>query len=139
MKVLVLCTGNACRSQMAHAFLEKMASGWEVFSAGTTPADEIHPMAIEVMKEKGIDIQHHRPEHVGVYQNQSFDCLITVCDDANENCPVFSGKVKKRFHFPFEDPAAYVGSDQDKLSFFRIIRNQIKNKMFDFYNTTKNE
>ncbi len=97
MKILILCTGNSCRSQMAHAFLESFNADMEVRSAGTHPAAEVHPLAIKVMNETGLDISNNRPTQVDTYINEAWDYVITVCGDANENCPIFTGKVKTRY------------------------------------------
>ena len=96
MKILILCTGNSCRSQMAEGFLKSFDNSLEVFSAGTKPAEDVNPNAIFVMKEKNIDISGNYPENVEKYLNDSFDYVITVCDNAKETCPVFLGKVKER-------------------------------------------
>ncbi len=93
MKVLILCTGNSCRSQMAHGVLQSLDSEIEVLSAGTKPAEKVNPRAVEVMKEIGIDISGHTPHNVGEYLNESWDYVITVCGGANESCPAFAGNV----------------------------------------------
>ncbi len=126
MRVLILCTGNSCRSQMAEGWLKSMHPGWEIYSAGTAPANEVHPLAVEVMREAGIDLSNNYPKHVNLFLDQSFDYVITVCDDARENCPVFPGETKYRLHHSFEDPASYQGSREEKIKFFRTIRDQIK-------------
>ncbi|MDD2246157.1 MAG: arsenate reductase ArsC [Proteiniphilum sp.] len=135
MKILILCTGNSCRSQMAHAFLESFNADMEVRSAGTHPAAEVHPLAIKVMNEAELDISNHRPTHVDTYINEAWDYVITVCGDANENCPIFTGKVKTRLHIGFEDPAKVTGSDAFVLSEFRRIRDEIKQRFAEFYIT----
>ncbi|WP_286832348.1 MULTISPECIES: arsenate reductase ArsC [unclassified Proteiniphilum] len=135
MKILILCTGNSCRSQMAHAFLESFNADMEVRSAGTHPAAEVHPLAIKVMNETGLDISNHRPTQVDTYINEAWDYVITVCGDANENCPIFTGKVKTRLHIGFEDPAKVTGSDAFVLSEFRRIRDEIKQRFAEFYIT----
>ena len=124
-KVLFLCTGNSCRSQMAEGFL-KQYSNFEVFSAGTDPGDFVQPFAIEVMKEVGIDISSHKPEAVQKYLNNEFDYVITVCDGAKESCPVFTGKVKNRLHIGFEDPYG------KPIELFRKVRDEIKEKIDEF-------
>ena len=93
MRVLILCTGNSCRSQMAHGFLQSFNNDIEVHSAGTKPADKVNPKAIEVMNEVGIDLSNHRPKNVEIYLNDEWDYVITVCGGANESCPRFIGKV----------------------------------------------
>ena len=133
MKVLILCTGNSCRSQMAHGFLKSFDKKIHVFSAGTEPAAQINPKAVLVMKEVGIDISDHIPAHVNKYLNQEWDFVITVCDDANESCPVFPGKVKNRLHFGFDDPSKVTGTDEFIWSEFRRVRDEIKSKFWKFY------
>ena len=105
MRILVLCTGNSCRSQMAHGFLQSFDRHIEVYSAGTSPAKHVHPIAISVMSEVGIDISHHIPKMVEQYLNEQWDYVITVCGGANETCPTFVGKVGKRIHIGFDDPS----------------------------------
>ncbi|MGB9745415.1 MAG: arsenate reductase ArsC [Bacteroidales bacterium] len=133
MKVLILCTGNSCRSQMAHGFLQSFGPELQVFSAGTEPAAQVNPKAIAVMKEAGIDISHHTPTHVKKYLDQEWDYVITVCDDANETCPAFLGKVKHRLHFGFEDPSKATGSEEFIWNEFRRIRDMIRQKFYEFY------
>lgn len=94
MKILILCTGNSCRSQMAHGFLQSFDNAIEVHSAGTKPAGKVNPMAVKVMSEIGIDISHHMPKSVNQYLGHEWDYVITVCGGANESCPMFTGKVK---------------------------------------------
>lgn len=96
MKILILCTGNSCRSQMAHGFLQSFDNAIEVHSAGTKPAGKVNPMAVKVMSEIGIDISHHMPKSVNQYLGHEWDYVITVCGGANESCPMFTGKVKKQ-------------------------------------------
>jgi len=133
MKVLILCTGNSCRSQMAHGFLQSFDSNLKVFSAGTQPASQINEKAVTVMKEAGIDISNHKPESIEKYLDETWDYVITVCDEANETCPVFAGKVMHRVHIGFEDPSVITGSDEFILSEFRRIRDQIKEEFIRFY------
>jgi len=133
MKILILCTGNSCRSQMAHGFLQSFDNKLEVFSAGTIPAKQVNPKAIEVMKEAGIDISHHTPKLVDQYLNDEWDYVITVCDDANETCPAFFGKVKQRLHMGFEDPSHVSGTEEFIWSEFRRVRDQIKERFCKFY------
>ena len=125
MRVLILCTGNSCRSQMAEAFLRRLQPGWEVCSAGTFPAAEVHPQAIKVMAEVGLDISRHRPKSVEQFVFQPFDEVITVCDDAQETCPQFTGQVKHRLHMGFDDPAEAFGTDAEVLVVFRRVRDEI--------------
>lgn len=131
--VLILCTGNSCRSQMAHGFLSKIAADIEVFSAGTEPAEKINPVAVKVMAEVGIDISQHTPHAVSEYINRTWDYVITVCDNVNENCPVFTGNVGKRIHIGFDDPSKTVGSDDFIFGEFVRVRDQIKTEMSKFY------
>lgn len=138
MKILVLCTGNSCRSQMAHGFLQSFDNTIEVCSAGTHPAEQVNPHAIAIMKEIGIDISEHTPKNVKQYLNQEWDYVITVCGNVNENCPVFTGKVKHRLHIGFDDPATIEGTDKHIVNEFRRIREEIKLKLTQWYiaNTT---
>lgn len=134
-RILILCTGNSCRSQMAEGFLKSFDPNLEVYSAGTKPAEKANPRAIQVMKEIGIDISNGVPEDVNIYINQSFDYVITVCDNAKETCPIFSGSVGKKLHIGFEDPADASGSEEEILSVFRKVRDQIKRDFYHFYLT----
>ena len=134
MKILILCTGNSCRSQMAQGFLQSYSNKYRVFSAGTFPATEVNSRAITVMNEEGIDISRNTPENVNRYLNEEWDYVITVCDDANETCPVFPGKVMHRLHFGFEDPSKASGSEEFIMSEFRRIRDEIKTTFYIFYN-----
>jgi arsenate reductase (thioredoxin) len=133
MKILILCTGNSCRSQMAHGFLKSFDRNLEVFSAGTEPAKQINQKAVQVMKEMGIDISHHTPNIVDQYINDEWDYVITVCDNANETCPVFTGKVQYRLHMDFIDPSHAVGTDEYIMSEFRRVRDEIKEWFYNFY------
>ena len=135
MRILVLCTGNSCRSQMAHGFLQSFDSHQEVYSAGTSPAEHVHPLAISVMAEVGIDISHHVPRNVKEYLDEPWDYVITVCGGANEKCPTFVGKVGKRIHIGFDDPANVVGSKEHVISEFRRVRDDIRKAFCDFYAT----
>ncbi len=132
-KVLILCTGNSCRSQMAQAFLASCDPCIEVYSAGTEPAEKVHPLTIEVMKELDFDLSRNKPESVEKYLNQAFDYVITVCDEANEACPVFTGEVKERLHIGFEDPAVFEGTEEEKKNKFREIRDQIDREFKKFF------
>lgn len=135
MKVLILCTGNSCRSQMAHGFLQSFDASLEVCSAGTEPASQVNPKAIEVMHEAGIDISTHIPTHVNAYLDQEWDYVITVCGGANESCPAFTGSVGQRLHIGFDDPSKTTGSPEFIDSEFRRIRDEIKETFLRFYNT----
>ncbi len=133
MKILILCTGNSCRSQMAEGFLRFFAPEAEIVSAGTNPSEKVHPKAIQVMKEVNIDISAHIPKSVQQFLDQEFDYVITVCGGAQESCPMFTGKVKKRLHIGFIDPAEAAGTDNEILAVFRNVRDQIRNYFFEFY------
>lgn len=131
--ILILCTGNSCRSQMAEGFLKSFDSRLEVYSAGTNPSAKVHPKAIQVMKEIGIDISAGYPKNVDRFLDKSFDYVITVCDNAKETCPVFMGKVKETLHIGFDDPAEARGSEDEILSEFRRIRDEIRQRFQQFY------
>lgn len=133
MKILILCTGNSCRSQMAEGFLKSFDSNLEVYSAGTKPEKEVNPRAIQVMKEKNIDLSSNRPENVEKFLEESFDYVITVCDSAKETCPVFMGDVEHRLHMGFEDPAGATGMENEILDKFREVRDQIEQEFKQFY------
>ena len=135
MKILILCTGNSCRSQMAHGFLQSFDKNIQVFFAGTHPAKKVNPLAIEAMAEVGIDISKHIPTDVAVYLDDTWDYVITVCDSAKETCPAFAGKVGKRLHIRFEDPSTAVGTIDFIRSEFARVRNAIKNEFTKFYIT----
>ena len=132
-KILILCTGNSCRSQMAEGFLKSFDPTLEVYSAGTAPAERVHPKAVQVMAEEGIDISKNYPKSVDQFIDQSFDYVITVCDAAKESCPVFTGNVKHRLHIGFEDPAEATGTEEEILAVFRKVRDEIKRDFRRFY------
>jgi len=136
MKILILCTGNSCRSQMAQGFLQSFNKNIEVHSAGTKPAKQINQKAVKVMQEVGIDISHHTPKMVDQYLNDTWDYIITVCDSANETCPAFFGKVKNRLHIGFEDPSHATGTDEFIWSEFRRVRDEIREAFSELYNST---
>ena len=130
-RVLILCTGNSARSQMAEGLLREMAGARsDAFSAGTRPS-VVNPLAIQVMRERGIDISHQRSKHLNEYISQPFDYVITVCDSAAESCPLFPGRAE-RIHWSFPDPAAALGSDEEKLSMFREVRDDIEARLGDW-------
>ena len=133
MRILILCTGNSCRSQMAEGFLKSFDPDMEVFSAGTAPSDRVHPKAVEVMKEKGIDLSSHFPQLADEFIDQAFDFVITVCGHAQENCPVFTGQVKEQLHIGFDDPAEARGSEEEIYEEFRRIRDEIQERFYAFY------
>lgn len=134
MKILILCTGNSCRSQMAHGFLQSFDPKLEVFSAGTKPAEKVNPVAVKVMRGKGIDISGHTPHDVKEYLNEPWDYVITVCGGANESCPSFVGNVKHRIHIGFDDPSDAIGSEEFVMAEFRRVRDEIKTRFEQFYN-----
>jgi arsenate reductase (thioredoxin) len=133
MKILIICTGNSCRSQMAEGFLKSFDLNLDVHSAGTRPENKVSPYAIAVMKEIGIDISKNNPKSVDAFVEQEFDYIITVCDSAKETCPVFTGKVGKRLHIGFEDPADASGTAEEILQKYRQIRDLIKTEFHSFY------
>ncbi len=133
MKILILCTGNTCRSQMAEGFLKAFAPELKVYSAGTEPGEKVHPMAIAVMKEEGIDLSSSFPKPVETFINTPFDYVITVCDDARESCPVFAGEVKHRLHIGFDDPAEATGTEAEIRAVFTRVRDEIKRDFTKFY------
>jgi arsenate reductase (thioredoxin) len=135
MKILILCTGNSARSQMAQGFLKSFDKRLQVFSAGTDPAARVNPSAVDVMKRAGIDISGNSPVNVDKYLGEEWDYVITVCDNANETCPVFPGKVRHRLHIGFDDPAEFKGSYVEVLNEFYRVRNEIRDEFFRLYET----
>lgn len=136
-KILFICTGNSCRSQMAEALMRNMADDrFKVFSAGVEPT-QVNPYAIKVMNEIGIDISSYSSKSVNKFLKQEFDYVITVCNHARQVCPVFPGRHEK-IHWDIEDPANAKGSEQEKLAFFRKIRDEIKEKCLEFLNKLNN-
>jgi Protein-tyrosine-phosphatase len=133
MKILILCTGNSCRSQMAHGFLQSFDDKLEVFSAGTKPAEKVNPVAIKVMSEIGINLINHTPKSVNLFLDQRWDYVITVCGGANENCPMFIREVKNRIHIGFDDPSEAIGTPDFISSEFYRVRDEIKSYFYDFY------
>lgn len=133
MEVLILCTGNSCRSQMAQGFLNSFDKRISVYSAGTEPAQKVNPKAIAVMKESGIDISDHVPVHVNKYLHKEWDYVITVCGGANESCPAFTGKVKNRLHIGFDDPSEVVGTEEFINKEFLRVRDEIKEAFYTLY------
>jgi arsenate reductase len=118
---------------MAHGFLQSFDKSFQVYSAGTKPAEKVNERAIAVMKESGIDISSHRPQSLEKYMNDDWDYVITVCQNAKENCPVFSGNVETRLHFGFDDPAQATGTEDEIMNEFRRVRDEIKRKFYSFY------
>ena len=133
MRILILCTGNSCRSQMAHGFLESFDNSYYIRSAGTNASGEINSKAAAVMKEVGIDISYHTSDPVEKYLDQEWDFVITVCDGAKETCPVFPGNVKKKLHMGFQDPSEVVGSDEFIWSEFRRVRDEIQKAFYSWF------
>ena len=124
MKILILCTGNSCRSQMAEGFLKAFDKNLQVYSAGTAPSKNVHPKAIKVMAELGVDLSTNYPKSVNEFSNQKLDYVITVCGGAKESCPMFTGEVKNRLHIGFEDPADATGTEDEINSQFQKIRDE---------------
>jgi arsenate reductase len=133
MKVLIICTGNSCRSQMAQGFLQSLNKDLFVCSAGTIPSGKVSEKAIAVMNEVGVDISQYKSKSVEIFLEEAWDYVITVCDDANETCPVFPGRVKNRLHFGFEDPSKVKGTEEHIMDEFRRIRNKIRDKFSELY------
>ena len=132
--ILVLCTGNSCRSQMAHGYLNKFTQGnASIYSAGIE-THGLNPGAVAIMKEDGIDISHHTSNHVDEYADVNFDYIITVCDHANENCPFIPSKNAERLHHNFFDPSKVDGSETEKHAAFLKARNEIKSYLEAFVN-----
>lgn len=136
-RVLIVCTGNTCRSQMAQYILQSFDSELEVFSAGTDPGKMINPRTVKVMNEIGIDVSNSKPRNISCFLTSPFDYVITVCDDARVICPAFFGIVKNRMHISFEDPAVATGTEEQVMDKYREIRDQIKLKFRDFYDKIK--
>jgi len=132
-KILILCTGNSCRSQMAEGFLKSFDPELEVYSAGTRPEKKVNPRTLVVMSEVGIDLSANIPKSVDIFTDISFDYVITVCDGAKVSCPVFTGQVNHRWHIGFEDPASAKGTEDEILYFYRKIRDEIREKFLEFY------
>jgi arsenate reductase len=131
-RVLILCTGNSCRSQMAEALWNKHgAAGWTAASAGSNPAGYVHPLAIRAMSEWDTDISNTRSKHLNEFDPASIDLAITVCGNAQDNCPAYPATVKT-LHWPFDDPADATGTDDEKMEFFRRVRGEIDSKIQEF-------
>jgi arsenate reductase len=128
-KVLILCTGNSCRSQMAAGWVDhELAGRWRASSAGTRPAGRVHPLAIRAMAEVGVDISSARPRSIEVVLDQPWDLVVTVCDSARESCPVFPRPVET-LHIPFPDPADAEGDDEERMTVFRRVRDAIRDRL----------
>lgn len=130
--VLVLCTGNSCRSHLAEGILRAAANGrFRVASAGSRPAGYVHPLAIRALAEIGIDISHHTSKHMDQFLSERVETVITVCGNADQACPVFPGQVN-RHHWPFDDPAHATGTDEETIAVFRRVRDEIR-RVFEAY------
>jgi arsenate reductase (thioredoxin) len=128
-RVLILCTGNSCRSQMAEALWRSLGNrSWESTSAGSNPAGYVHPLAIRAMRELGIDISKNVSKSLDAFKGLPFDLVVTVCDNAKESCLVFPGAAAM-LHWPFDDPAKATGSDDEKMVEFRRVRDEIQTKI----------
>lgn len=128
-RVLILCTGNSCRSQMAEAWWNHLGGGrWEAFSAGTNPKSEVYPLAVRAMAEKGIDMSGARPKSLDRFKREHFDLVITVCDDAERACPNF-GNADEHLHWPFDDPPRAQGTDEQRMEVCRRVRDEIEAKI----------
>lgn len=133
MRILILCTGNSCRSQMAHGFLQSFSKELHVFSAGTEASGKVNEQAVKVMAEACVDISKHTSDSVDKYLGEEWDYVITVCGGANETCPSFTGKVRHRLHFGFDDPSHAEGTPEYIMSEFRRVRDEIRAKFYAFY------
>jgi arsenate reductase (thioredoxin) len=130
--ILILCTGNSCRSHLAEGILQRaLGEGFDVQSAGSNPAGYVHPLAIRVMQELDIDISGHRSKSLQEFLQQPVETVITVCGNADQSCPTFPGQVN-RYHWGFDDPAHAAGAEEEKLAVFRRVRDEIK-KVFEAY------
>lgn len=130
--ILILCTGNSCRSHLAEGILQRtLGDEYAVCSAGSKPAGYVHPLAIRAMQEIGIDISGHRSKHLEEFLNQPVETVITVCGNADQACPTFPGQVN-RYHWGFDDPAHATGTDDEKLAVFRRVRDEIR-RVFEAY------
>ena len=139
MKILIICTGNTCRSQMAEGFLKSFDPSLEVYSAGTRAEKKVNPYAVKAMAEIGIDISQQYPKQVDEFLETDFDYVITVCGGAKEICPIFTGKVNHRLHIGFEDPADATGTDEEKMPVYRKVRDEIRTEFKQFLDTIKNK
>jgi arsenate reductase len=128
-RVLILCTGNSCRSQMAEGWVQHdLGDRWEVHSAGTHPAGAVHPLAARVMAEAGVDISVARPQHWGPFLDRAWDLVVTVCDSARESCPLFPGAAEQ-IHVSFPDPVLAQGSEEERLAVYRTVRDDIRARL----------
>ena len=131
-RVLILCTGNSCRSQMAEALWESQGNGeWQSESAGSKPSGYVHPLAVRAMQELDIDISANESKSLDEFRDQQFDLVVTVCDNAKDSCPVFPGATQT-LHWPFDDPADATGSDDEQMVVFRRVRDEIRNRIREY-------
>jgi len=131
-RVIILCTGNSCRSQMAEAFWNKLGGDkWEAVSAGTHPKDQVYPHVVTVMAEKGIDVTGMKPKGSDAFVNHHFDLVVTVCDNAERECPHFRN-ADEHLHWPFDDPPRAAGGDDQKLKVCRRVRDEIETKIAEY-------
>ena len=135
MKIIIICTGNSCRSQIAEGFFKHYRKDWEIYSAGISPKG-LNPLAVEVMLEKGIDISKQTSNSIEEYSNKKFDFVITVCDKAKESCPLFQN-ANETLHWSFPDPAEFMGGIDEKMNKFREVRDQIEEKIIEFLKNFK--
>ncbi len=134
-RVLFLCTGNSCRSQMAEGWLRHLGGDrFEAFSAGAKPTGDVHPLAVRAMAEVGVDISQHCSKSIDEFAGQSFDLLVTVCDNARESCPMYGG-AKRQVHWGFDDPAHATGPEEEKMAVFRRVRDEIGKRIRKFVTT----
>jgi arsenate reductase len=132
-KVLILCTGNSCRSQMAEGLINaRLGPAFQAFSAGTKPSGYVHPRAIQVMAEINIDLSRNDSKNLEQFRGQYFDYVITVCDSAKEDCPVWLDKAGERYHLGFDDPARATGADEEITAEFRRVRDEIADRVLSF-------
>ena len=134
MRVLFLCVGNSCRSQMAEGLLNKMGKGeFQSYSAGSKPEKKVNRYAIGVMAELGVDISSKNPKHISEFNNQSFEYVFTICGKEEETCPVFLGQAKYYINRPFDDPALFKGTEEETLGYYREIRDKIKSMLIECF------
>jgi arsenate reductase len=132
-KVLILCTGNSCRSQMAEGLINaRLGPTFRAFSAGTKASGYVHPKAIQVMAELGIDLSRNESKNLDRFRGQYFDYVITVCDSAKENCPLWLDEAGARYHLGFDDPAQAGGTEEEALAVFRRVRDEIAERVLGF-------
>ena len=130
--ILILCTGNSCRSQMAEGLVNHfLGEEWQAHSAGVEPAGYVHPLAVEVMAELGIDISGHQSKSTGHFRDVDLDLVVTVCDDAAESCPVWLGQGRK-LHLGYRDPAAVTGGHEERLTVFRQVRDEMRQQVLTY-------